>query len=378
MFQQGLYNKNAKNIKIYVDGELIRHKGKTKDNIEKPEPEQFIAMSSFKYLINIIRKIESIVKITIKPTDVHVFMDGNRVLDKIFRKSDPRFKDSIIKQCFVSLCVNYNYNVVRLIDGESELQMYLLRDKTSDLNIFITSDSDLISICCSHVPNIINEEFDENIGFNKDKLKVSKFLEKDYKDYNYEYPDDLIVKDSCLWFSCKNKNDFQLFGFDGSEFRLNLNSHNFRIFIAECGTDFTENLFTETMINGILKAFDSDIDFLNLFNELTDIYEITFALLYIGIKNGGTTIKKSNRKPLQLDMLNFKTIIEIYVNYIETGTKNISTPILGSMYGVMENLYNLAKGGNFKPYKLTDFRILCEQQSLKTCISNLNMGLKTF
>lgn len=373
LFQQGLYNKHAKNIKVYVDGELIRHKGKTLENISMPEPEEYIAKSSFKYLMSAIKKIEDITKINIKPSNVFVYMDGNRVLDKIFRKSDPRFNDSIIKSTFVELCVEFKYNVVRLVDGESELQMYLLRDKTTDLNVFISSDSDLFSICCSHEPIVENENFDKHVGFTSDCLKVSDLQTKNYVDLNYEYLDDVVVKDSCVWFSCKK--DIQLVGFDGAKYRFNLNVYNFRVFVALCGTDFTDHLFTESLINGILEAFMNDYEFIEIFNSLTNVYEIALALLYIGVKNGGSTIKKTNHKQFCRDIINFETVIEIYVKYIETGTKNISSPSLGSMYAIMENLFNLAKGGPFRPYKLSDFRILCQQQSLKTCISKLNLGL---
>lgn len=376
IFQQGLYNKHAKNIKVYVDGELIRHKGKTSENISMPEPEENIAKSSFKYLMSIIRKIEEITKNVLKPSNVYVYMDGNRVLDKIFRKSDPRFNDSIIKSTFVELCVEFKYNVVRLVDGESELQMYLSRDQTSDLNVFVTSDSDLFSICCSHEPIIDNKSFNKNVDFANNKLKISKFEQLSYKDLNYEYFDDIVVRDSCVWLSCKK--DLQLIGFDGAKYRLNFNVRNFRVFIALCGTDFTDHLFTESMVDGILRAFVVDVDFLDIFNDLTNVYEIALALLYIGVKNGGSTIKKTAHKQFCSDLINFETIVEIYVKYIETGTKNISSPSLGSMYAVMEILYNLAKGGKFKPYKLSDFRILCDQQSLKTCITNLRLGLNNF
>lgn len=388
LFQYGLYNKHPKNCNIYVDGEYIRHKGKTLDNTSLPNPEENIARSSFDYLNNIKNIIEQFTKRIITPDKIFVYMDGKRIINKVTRSKDNRFDDSIIRETFIRLCAQYGFTVCRLVDGEAELQMYLTRDKNTDLNIFVTSDSDLFSICYDHIPYIEQNgktiENQQNF-FLKENLKISKNnTNETVKDLNYEYPSDVNVKDSCVWVSCRSikqncdlprKKEIDLIGFDGAKYRIGIETFQFRVFVALCGTDFTDHLFSLSMIEHIIEVIKTNAEFIDFLNSLNDVYEISAAFLYIGVKMGGSCIRNTSKK-FTTDFKNFEVILKTYINYIETGKMNVTMPSFGSMFLMLELLFNSMRAGNNTKFKFSDFKLLCEQQSLRTSINNVKNYLE--
>lgn len=326
IIRRGLYNKQAKEYKIAVDGELMRYKGMIENNLTKHNAEEAIAATSFDYMNSLIKQIECFIGSRAKETIV--FMDGTRVFNKEHRRSDFSYDSGQIRAIFKTLCYQYGLTVNELINGESELQMYLQRDKTVDLNVFLTNDSDMISICYGHTPNVqyINDDSSEDIK----AITIDQTINPSAIDDNNQIYDLKKVKilDSCVWINSGKV--ITAIGFDFIQSRLYFNSFAYRVFISVCGTDFTSNLLTDSMITGILLSEKTDIEYIN---TLDDVHAIICSLLMLGLRAEGTIKRIEEKSKFALfnpDEINIAT--RMYLEYIETGKMNnvsIPRPLMG-------------------------------------------------
>lgn len=411
--RRGLYNKRAKVYKIIVDGELMRYKGMIENNLTKHNAEEAIAATSFDYMKNMIDEIE--VHCGYKAKEIIVYMDGSRVFNKESNRSDFRFDASLIRTVFKSICYEYGYTVRELAHGESELQMYLQRDKDVHLNVFLTNDSDMISICYGHVPKIqypelvnnddVNSKQDCNINWHESKPgliknyvnKISKpplniieaqampdttLTKSTYSiiDYNCTYKgeygcgDEVQVFDSCLWINCGKS--ITAIGFDFIDSRIKYNKLVFRIFMALCGTDFTNNLFTDSMISGILLANEKDIEFVN---GLSDIHEIIAILLLLGIRSGGTLKRFDEKAKLStFDENEIEDSISMYLQYIDSGEmKNAIIPRPCMPLACRHYIYAM-KGAQDACFVKSALQNWAYKITLSEVIENLKQHLGTF
>lgn len=362
--ENGLYHRRAKNYNIVFDGEYIRYKGLTEVNCVKHNAEEAIAVAAFEYSQNIIDKVQNY--LGWRPKQVLYFMDGQRVLNKEVKRRSRvgNFDEHLIRSFFKMLCSERGYNVVQLDVGEAELQMYRQRDQTNvELNIFVTNDSDTLSIMYGHVPTIkyscstsslpntattistptastttaTTTTSSSLLSDDKERILIDdvSILEKfiiipnhteqmldvrcKFNDRNSYYNDNISVLDSCVWLSTSRGGEIKMIGFDFICTRLRYQPLQFHTFIACCGTDFTNNLLTDSMINGILYASDEDVLFIN---TLTDIHKLIGCFLILGLRINGRLKLLENAEVLKREIFDANKLalsIDLYVNYITNG-----------------------------------------------------------
>lgn len=380
--QRGLYNKNPKTYNILVDGELMRYKGMNDDNITKHNTEEAIAATSYDYLRRTIKTIE--LWIGRKTDSVIVYMDGARVLNKVTNRADFDYDAALIRTVFKMLCREHGYTVIELDYGESELQMYLNRNKSNDLNILLTNDSDILSICYDHRPTITanNDENQTCFDPKRDSIAQSSSLSSlnDTKnnvdsilDSNLIYPSHVKVTDSCVWINTDKKN-LTAIGFDYIAEYLGYKPFAFRTFVALCGTDFTDNLFTKTTMCGILSATDEDKEFIN---SLTDVNEIAAALQMVGLRGNGRIKNLNANNTDQFNADDIKKCILMYIEYITTGhMPNERMPRMNMSIVCRQYLYAMKnQNDNFVHGTLVTW---ARRTKLEEAIKSLNLYLGTY
>lgn len=336
---RGLYHARATRYNIYVDGELIRFKGMTNDNLTHRFVEETIARASHTYLQRLLNRVQR--HLSKKPQLVMVYMDGERVINKTERKNVYEFDVALVRSVFVKLCRESGYAVCLLTQGESELQMYLRRDRETELNVFVTNDSDMISICYGHEARIEMKSDEETMEL---RSLASEVALDTVLDHNCIYRESVSVKDSCLWVKCASS-EIRVYGMDDIAKRMNFSKRAFRVFVSACGTDFTRSILTNTMISAILGASSADQEALRAHEH--DDLEILVALIYLAVKNGATLKRVAidgNEGYVYRESI-VRDIIDAYASYIETGDmkRDIMPVIDGSML-VMEIVYAMTCG----------------------------------
>lgn len=381
VLRRGVYNKKAQNYKIIIDGELMRYKGMIEANLTKHNAEEAIAATSFDYMTRLIDQIEGF--IGRRSVEVVVFMDGSRVFNKESGRADFKFDAGLIRRVFKTICYEYGYSVNELVHGESELQMYLLRDKTMNLNVFLTNDSDMLSICYGHAPTLkyletqpttlSTEECLASVIDRQNDGPVSN-LAPEIIDLNQIYNLSRVdVLDSCVWIN--SGKTITAVGFDFMESRMCFNTDTFRTFIAFCGTDFTSNLLTTSMVSGILLAEKEDIEYLN---SLEDINEIAAGLVMLGVRVGGS-IKRFDAQSKIADF-NPGVIAESvqkYLDYIGTG-KMTNSGMTRSNMGLATRHYLYAMKGQDSCFIKKSLATWARTNTLREAIDNLRMYLGSF
>lgn len=391
--QRGLFaNRDIKKYAIYVDGELMRYKGMTEQNLCSHNAEEAIANTSFQYMQRLIRDIINM--IGSRPQDVYVYMDGARVNNKCAQALNFNFDASQIRAIFRMQCEDYNYIVRALQYGESELQMYLQRNQDEhNLNIFITNDSDMISICYDHEPKITsstisveNNQESRLLKFNELKLKnfnTMPTMEKAILDDNNGYEENIYnIIDSCLWINCASKN-IRGYGMDFVAQTIGYDSIVFRTFVALCGTDFTQNLYTNSMISSILTASTVDKDQIN---KLTDYNDIAPMLFSFGVRGLGT-VKRCNEMTNanhdianadgSYDKIRFAQAIDIYIKYICTGIMSINSMPKFNMGIVAKHFVHALTNGECMTTGKT-LAAYCENRSFDILLQNIRHNLGTW
>lgn len=335
-FNNGLYKRTYCNYSnLYIDGELVRFKGMTDQNKTQRNAEEAIARDGVKYLRNRVNLLESYFGKTFD--GIFVYMDGKRVHNKETRVYDTDVDIGLIRSTFKDACEREHYRIVQLTSGEGELQMYLQRDKSSNRNVFLTKDSDMLSILYGHTPNYRNE-----VSI-VPKTCSSSDAYSNIIDLNDDYDKNVEVYDSCVWVECDSSNTpMRVYGFDDTVGRLRFSKLVFRTFCAMCGTDFTDSLLTPGMVGGFFTCIkpeelatvnEYEIDLLdyNTDNVSKDaltknhIFQIIILILLSGFRNRGTVkqIKKQyetgtlkNLTDLKNDLYN---IVRVYYVYITLG-----------------------------------------------------------
>lgn len=323
-FKRGLYHKHAKSYAISVDGELMRYKGMIESNCCKHNAEEAIAASSVDYLRNKINNIEKL--IGRRAEYIIVYMDGIRVNNKVTNRPDFAFDATLIRTVFKALCLERGYRIHELEHGESELQMYLRRDQALELNVFLTNDSDMLSICYGHKPKI-TQDLDGSkytFDFTKDFMQQPNYTldvaTDGIFDGSYIYPGMVKVLDSCVWIN-SGRAAVTAIGFDGCEERLCYNQKVFRCFVAFCGTDFTSSLLTDSMINGVMSAEHEDRKYIN---TLENINEIGASILLLGIRSGGSIKRATSANASNQFCANsIAKSVCMYIDYISSGVMSI-------------------------------------------------------
>lgn len=308
--QYGLYNRvGARTYTIYVDGELMRYKGMVDTNLACHNACEEIARTSFAFMRNMVESVEELMS-PFRPTEIVVYMDGEqRIKNKVIRAANRlQYDVKMVRSFFVQMCRSAPRTRVECLDcGESELQMYLRRARTNDLNIFVTSDSDMIAIAYGHRP-VACLEASATIDDSATNWRVIN------ANRVYAQPSPAML-DSCLWINCSYKT--VAIGCDFSDERLRLRRRHFLIFVGMCGTDFTANMIAETCIRAVLDADEDDIE---LINSRETMYDIVAAILFVGIKNGGTLKPiKACASHVSRNIDDYLDNLSVYSAYIESG-----------------------------------------------------------
>lgn len=324
-FQRGLYNRFATNYEIRVDGELLRYKGMTGANMAKHDAEHAVANGSFTYLCRLINQLE--IHLGKKPHQVTVYMDGKRVTNKIIHATNFQLDASLIRNIFTKMCEGAGMFVENLEYGESELQMHIKRNQERELIVYITCDTDLISILYGHKPKVNDKsvEFRKNMNFYNDNqfdivscsLVTSNSEPNIFQDSNfvYKFDDCQQIKDSIVWLNC-SKDTIILYGMDNTMCNNLLEPIQFRSFMALCGTDFTPSALTSSFIVGLLKIEKCDAYFVN---NLSDLFDIFISLILIGFKNNGCLKQKRNQNVGMISRQSVIMMLKYYIDYVSTG-----------------------------------------------------------
>jgi len=341
-------------MNLYVDGEFVRFKGLTEGNKTQRNAEESIATEATKYLNVRILRLSKYLKKSFD--NVYIYMDGKRVSNKGTRVYDSDVDTGLIRIIFKQQCECYGYRVVQLNSGEGELQMYLDRDRTAELNVFFTKDSDMLSILYGHEARYSDWKY-KDLPFNECMIKKPREIDvcmpclfedpqnfdRNIDDHNNVYTSDTIIRDSCVWAVCDSaKKPIQMIGFDRVADRMGISKLVFSTFCSMVGTDFTNSLVTRSMISGFFTAIDDDeLKRVNEYTidttgseekeeEIQRVFEIVILIIIAGLRAGGT-IKRASRnssvyinnadclKEINALQLELFTIVKIYHSYISTG-----------------------------------------------------------
>lgn len=336
-FQYGLYSKNnLSTYKINVDGECLRYKGMYENNLTHRDAEISIASSSFDCLVEIIQNIEA--HIGLPASEIKVYMDGSRPVNKTDNRVRIQQDNRLIRGHFKFLCIDAGYKVHELEQGESELQMYLLRDEGVDLNVFITNDSDMMSICYGHEPKFIN--IDSIVPENRKNPSAAIDFEtklylacepptmefenaKPVQDFNRSYKSSLIIRDSCVWIDSHNTEILRMYGFDFCARFIGFDTDVFRTYLAISGTDYTMHLLTQSAAKAILTLSDSEKKILADYKH--DRLKLIALIILFSVKAERITLKKESTAKnanitINFNMEDFKKTVDAYVYYIRSGT----------------------------------------------------------
>lgn len=414
-FRRGLYNHKPASYIISVDGELIRYKGMVNTNMTQHNAEEAIANTSYEYLVRTIMWIHTYMGLCAR--EVIVYMDGARVANKTTARPECALDVRLIRTTFTRLCAEHGYRVHALDHGESELQMYLQRDRDVDLNILLTRDSDMLSICYNHTPKYLctktgtelqyadverrglvastldetdtiqeTAEDDDDTTFGvcrRNTASVNIFSDDRISDINAAYThvaeDGVKVLDSCLWIVCgSGSKPMQAIGFDACAHRVGYNDMVFRTFAAMCGTDFTDSMLTPSMFTGFFSAAGADEK--RYINTLKDVSKIVASVLYMGLKGGGE-IKRGlgtvNRYQ-QFNPYDITVTVSIYYEYISTGVMpNKRIPKFNTVLAVKHFVYAMRAGVNDRFVKRELIR-WANTVPLYECLMNLDAHLGTY
>lgn len=343
--ERGHYNRYARTYKIYVDGELISYKGYNSVSTVQANAEDAIAGGSMEYLSRLVAKINRY--LPGKLVGVNIFMDGfTRVGNKRVKKTCMNADVYLVRRYFKEACKKHEYNLIELDEGEAELEMYLQRDKTSDLNVFITEDSDMLSICYGHMPDFLKDRNDVciEVPLNIDNPNVI--------DYNCVYAMSSDVHDSCVWVK-QREGVLIMIAFDEKMLMIGYNVTSFRVYAALCGTDFTEPFLTKSMAEALLRV---SVEEKKEVNELTDIREIAATLLYLGTRYyGHWKINVAKASLFDSNLSHFSYSVYRYIMYISTGkmfeTRHLNLNVPAITHELVQRTYDEGLTFNSQMYR---------------------------
>lgn len=392
-FQHGRYRRSPTVYSVYVDGELMRYRGMVAVNMEARDAEARIAASSVAITVRVVEQLRRY--FGREPKDVHVYMDGAvRVANKTTDRPIFRFNAKLIRSLYVDGCRRHGMRVHHLDVGEAELQMYLKRDREVDLNVFVSDDSDLLSIAYAHRPRQVHDvgplrSLDNHVVVRDDassqqQQQSSSCLVSSgnvtttaaavngggaaVNDANVRYDSaiETRIRDSCVWVrngtassamarplaggggcaGSPNVSSTLIFhGMDACREVMHLGVTQFRVFCALCGTDFTPSMFTQTAIKAIASASREDKLFLD---RLQEPLEIAAGLLLLAVYHGATLKRMENKTkhaPSCGDpLVALAAALRMYCSYIETGVMDERTIPKPPMYAAQHTLLRIMKG----------------------------------
>lgn len=270
-FYNGLYSRtNNHRMNLYVDGEFIRFKGMTEGNMIQRDSEEAVAVVAASYLKSRVDRLSDYFQ---KQFDtVYVYMDGDRVKNKIQRTYDNDMDVGRIRCVFSKRCAYLGYEIIQLNQGEAELQMYLKRDRSTNLNVFFTKDTDMLSILYGHRAQYYDDsavalpygaDIVKKFQPNNDGLPIilqnSRTHSEDVCDLNDTYAGGVNAYDSCAWAVCDCPNrPLTVIGFDATVERMGYSKLVFCTFCSMVGTDFTNSVITRGMITGFFTSADPE------------------------------------------------------------------------------------------------------------------------
>lgn len=390
---RGLYRRLPKNYHLYLDGEYLWHKGTAKSNTVVSNAENQVAEVAYRYVCNIVYQL-ALYFGNVYPEKIWVYMDGERIRNKEIRPYHQLEYDvRSARRLFVEKASTIkNSHIVRLESGESELEMYLKRVKTSDLNVFVTADTDMVSICYGHEP-IVYESNDvelisptreyilshmvDNLNHNSSiTLGLSSELEKRTKNaiaddnFNYQNSERYKITDSCAWFQLSSALNKRLIGFDYSASLHRFYVRPYRTFVSLCGTDFTRPFLTPTMSINFFSASNNEIDTLN---TETDTLRLMYGILYLCCKRQGTRLPQSTADT-QCNINDVKLAIDSYLAYIQTGkmTESILSHRYSQPYLARKILQSMTGLLTITAPKVTEW---CVHNSINVAIKNVESNL---
>lgn len=261
----GFYNKYNFDYNIVIDGENIRYKALNKYNLmNTQDTEKQLVDTIMKYLYRLIYTIIKPKMNDQKPKNIYIYMDtGKRAKNKEIRRTTiDTVLNANYRNLFMKSCNNtFEYKLIDNIIGEAELLMYLTRDKTIPLNIFVTGDTDIITICYGHkaILNNINENNVNSCDIINDNF---------YKNNSNN------LVDSAVWFDCSSK---QFFGLDSLQQNFRYSKNTFLTILAFAGCDYIQPLVTESMLSYLLNFSDETI---KIIESLKTPIEILISIIY--------------------------------------------------------------------------------------------------
>lgn len=413
-FRRGLYNHKPTSYIVSVDGELIRYKGMVSANMTQHNAEEAVANTSCEYLVRTVIWIETYMGLCAR--EVIVYMDGARVANKTTARPECALDVSVIRATFMRLCAERGYRVHALLHGESELQMYLRRDRNVDLNVLLTRDSDMLSICYNHMPTFLctktgaelrytdveqrglvsssssspdqttatpeeDDDDDTSFGVRRQNTASVNVMFERITDINSIYtnaPEDGVkVLDSCVWILCGDSSKpMQFIGFDACAHRIGYNDTVFRTFAAMCGTDFTDSMVTPSMFTGFFNAAGADEK--RYMNTLRDVPKIAASILYMGLKGGGEIKRGLGQVQRPFNRNDITVALSMYYEYISTGSMaNKRIPKFNTALAVKHFVYAMraAVDDRFVKRELIKW---ANNVPLYECLQNLDAHLGTY
>lgn len=362
----GHYNRFANSYNVYVDGELISYKGYNHISMVQSNAEEAIAEGSIEYLSHLIGKLKRY--LVGKLLKVFVYMDGKiRVNNKRVRKPISLINMYLVRDYFKKACKLHQYTVIELEEGEAELNMYLQRDRESALNVFLTEDSDMLSICYGHKPTFDRDrsEICVEVPVNIDSPSVI--------DNNCVYSRPNDVHDSCVWVK-QNQGVLIMISFDERQMSIGYTVKPFRVLMALCGTDFTEPTLTTTMITSLLRVSEDEK---RIVNQLNNICEITAMFLFLGSRYYGRwKVNVLNSECSKSNLADFIDSVDRYLQYIETGDMSKARVIDIDTCSVSHELLLRTYDRNLKFNSVTYHR-WCEMNDIHVALNNYKESFKT-
>lgn len=314
-------------------------------------------------------------------------MNGKRPDNKTIRTYNSSLDDHETRNYFKHMCADNGYRIVQLEAGENELQMYKTCEMHSSLNVFLTRDSDMLSILYGHRPSIVFRH-DTNrpyTNFTTDSTPVTN--QSNIVDTNDTYDTllDCRIFDSCAWAICdlyKNgiRTNITMLGFDFSAERFGYNTLVWRAYCALCGTDFTRAQLTTSMLTSAIQNMRAEErDLINTRNdelETHQLLEIVVAFFLAASRSG--SLKKATR-PLDVNVDSFykwteklTTTIRLYYTYITCGVMpHKEIPQIDDPYNCFMNIMYACRGKRTQAFEKKALKQGSQRVNLDTCLENL-------
>lgn len=384
----GLFNHNPCNYAIHIDGNIMLRKsyGITNPGLSYrprvyPRHRLFseercdkFAKDAFLYIEEMVAAIEAMFHPKRAHTKIIHFEPPRADLPEygFFRKLDTFFKLHLVCE---------SEWMIERDSWEDMVNVYNHRNKSYDLNIFVTNNKDMMMVTYNHIPRVDCSSTNTHlIEWGEDHLCVVKkdlplsvaqqpIIKHQIHNFNYGYDSGLTVSDSCLWIN-PSWETFAI-GCDYNKNHLGFSRIAFRIFGAICGTFMTQTMLSESMIRGILNLRGID---LALLNEQTEILPIVALLLVIGLRHKGI-VKAMDGSDLVM-LLEIKCWLKHmnrYMEYLETGVIYFDSTSKKCKNNMLKLTVCILRTMDFKGsiYKKSEVKKWCKSLDLREALSKL-------